>query len=212
MDGRVGVIEEGVAHFQGQLAAVRHGVAGVDGHVQHRVLDLVGVHQRVPQPARDHGLDLDGFAQGPPQHVAHAADDAAQVHRFGLQRLAAGERQQLAGEARAPRHRADGVLQQLAQARIGQDGSIAGTEVQIGADHLQQIVEVMRHAAGQVAHRLHRFCDWRTIPSMRIRSVWSTTPMMKPPVASGRLVDIQLAPSPGDVLGVGAEDGCRRAG
>ena len=66
------------------------------------------------KPAGDHGFHLDCFAQGPAQHVGHVADHPAQIHRSGLQRLAAGEGEQLAGQARAPRHRAHGVLQPLA--------------------------------------------------------------------------------------------------
>ena len=49
----IGVVEKGIGDFQGQLAAVRHGVARVDGEIEDGVLDLVGIGQRVPQPARD---------------------------------------------------------------------------------------------------------------------------------------------------------------
>ena len=47
LDG-IGVVEMGVGDFQGQLAAVRHGVTGVDRQIEDGVLDLGGVYQRVP--------------------------------------------------------------------------------------------------------------------------------------------------------------------
>ena len=50
----VGVVELRVAGLDGELAAVRHGVAGVDREVEQRVLKLVGVAQRRPQAAGQH--------------------------------------------------------------------------------------------------------------------------------------------------------------
>ena len=71
------------------------------------------------KPAGDHRFHLDLLAQGPAQQVGHVADDPAQIHRARIQRLAAGEGEQLAGQARAARHRAHRVLQPLAQLGIG---------------------------------------------------------------------------------------------
>ena len=47
--------------------------------------------------------------------------------------------------------------QRVADARLGAlvAGGFAGEQLQVAGDHLQQVVEVVGDAAGQLAHRLH---------------------------------------------------------
>lgn len=59
-------------------------------------------------------------------------------------------------------------------------------QVQIGADDLQQVVEIVRHSARQMADRFH-FLGLAHDGLARTRSVWSTTPIRKPPVATTAL-------------------------
>ncbi len=110
MRRHIGVVEEGVARFNGQLAAVWHGVPGVDGQVEHRVLDLVRIHQGVPKPPRDCGLKFDFCAQRPAQHVVHAPNKAADVDHLRLQRLSTSEGKQLLGELGAAGYARQGAL------------------------------------------------------------------------------------------------------
>ena len=44
------LVEIGVCGLDRQAAAVRHGVARIDGQVDHGVLELVGVRERRPKP------------------------------------------------------------------------------------------------------------------------------------------------------------------
>ena len=67
---RIGGIENGVLRLDHQLAAVRHGIAGVDRQIEHRVLQLIGVDQRLPQVGRHPVLDLDRLAEGALQQLA----------------------------------------------------------------------------------------------------------------------------------------------
>ena len=202
MGGRIGIIQMRVRHFQGQLAAFGHGVARIDAQVQDGVFHLIGIHQRVPQPARDHGFHFDLFAKRAAQKIGHVADHPAHVHRLGLQRLAAGKGQQLCGQARAPDHGADGVLQPVAQARIGLHHRARHRKVEIGADDLQQVVEVVRHPAGQVADGFHLLgLAHHAFGAQAGGDVHHTD--QEAAGGDGRLVDIQFAIGPGDMLGVG---------
>jgi hypothetical protein len=69
----------------------------------------------------------------------------------GLERLAPREGEELAGQAGAAGHRLAHVLQHaLAPARIG----LTPEEVEAAREHHQQVVEVVRDAAGELAHPL----------------------------------------------------------
>ena len=103
--------------------------------------------------AGDDGLDLDMLAEAAPQHVGHLPDQPAEIERHGAQRLAPREGQQMARQAGAPigtqQRVADSPQRRLVALHL------AGEDVQIADDDLQQIVEVMGHPAGELADRLH---------------------------------------------------------
>ena len=147
------VVEHGVAYLDGELAHAVHGVARVDAQVEHRVFHLGGIDQRVPQAARDHGFHLDLLAQATPQHVFHAGDEAADAHHARIERLAPAERQQVAGQLGAT----GDAGQRLFHAALGARhvGHVGGQQLQVAGDDLQQVVEVVRHAAGEFADRFH---------------------------------------------------------
>ena len=153
MARRIVVVEKGVAGFDGELAVALHGVARIDREIEQGVLDLDGIDKGVPQAAGNHGLDFDALAERPAQHVVDAADQAAEIDHFRRERLAAAEGQQLRGELRTARDGGDRGLQALLGAVIARD--VATEELQIAADDLQHVVEVVRDAAGQLADRLH---------------------------------------------------------
>jgi hypothetical protein len=92
--GRIGLVEMGVGGLDRELAAARHGVAGIDDEIEERAFELVLVGVREPQPAGEHGLNGDPLAKRPPEEIGHAADEPVEVDGLGLQRLAAGEREE----------------------------------------------------------------------------------------------------------------------
>ena len=67
-----------------------------------RDLELVGIDLRAPQAAGQHGLDGDLLAERAPQQVGHAGDQAADIDRLRIERLAAREGEQPLGERRPP--------------------------------------------------------------------------------------------------------------
>ena len=97
------------------------------------------------------GHDLDPRTGQRADHLAQRLHVFADVEQFGLQRLPARERQQLAGQLAA---RVDGVRDRvdvalpalLRQVRPPQ-------QIDGGADHGEQIVEVVRDAAGELPER-----------------------------------------------------------
>ena len=85
------------------------------------------------------------------QGVAFLEQDV-HLDRFGLQRLSAGKGQQLLGQplaaSRGPERGLDHPLAPGLVVRM------ALHQVQGADHHREQVVEVVRHAAGQLAHRL----------------------------------------------------------
>jgi hypothetical protein len=147
-------VDPAVGGFNHQLAALGHGVARVDAQVEQRVLQLPGVGVHVPQPDRGHVLQFDLRAERAAQQLFHVAHQPVGVDGLGLQRLAAREGQQPVRERGGALHRA------LRHADVALHvGGLALQpapvhQLQAAADGRQQVVEVVRQAARELAHGL----------------------------------------------------------
>jgi len=125
---------------------------GVQGQVEHGALHLSRVGQSVPQTPGDNRLHLDALADRAAEHLGHVGDLPTKVHHLGLQGLAPREGEQLAGQLGGAVGAVQGVLDPLLAFAVLH---VAGDQLEIAADDLQDVVEVVRHPAGQVAHRFH---------------------------------------------------------
>ena len=98
-------------------------------------------------------LELDVLADQAAQQMRQLGQDVGQVEHLGLQGLLAREGQQLAHQV----GRAVGVLLDLHDVGEGLIARPVAQQQQIGkSDHRrQQVVEIVRDAAGQLADRLH---------------------------------------------------------
>ena len=86
----------------GELAAIRHRVARVDGEVHDHLfeLDEVGLHRPEIAPVHDSNVDL--LADQAPQQHRQVGQRFAEIEHLRPQRLAARERQQLPHQAGGP--------------------------------------------------------------------------------------------------------------
>ncbi len=138
-----------------QPSAVRHGVARVDAQVEQRVLELVRIDQdgiRIGHADHRHG---DGRSHRASDQLLHAGDQPVHVGRLGFQRLPSRERQQPVRQRRRP---VGGALRGLDVARRLVMAPLPHPrlqQLQAAGDAGQQVVEVVRQAAGELAHRLH---------------------------------------------------------
>ncbi len=139
--------------FNAQLAAIRHGVAGVQRQVEQGVFQLVRVghhHQIVFVGKRGDG---DGLRQRAAHQLGHAANQAVDLHRLRLQRLLAREGQQPLDQLDAALRRLHGRVEVIAHfAALAQ---LLAQRLQIAGDHGEHIVEVVRQAAGELADGFH---------------------------------------------------------
>ncbi len=147
------LIETHIVGFQNQLAAARHGVAGVDRKIEQRSTELARVDQGRPQLVRQHRFDFDLLAQGRPHQLCGFHDQAVDVGFARLQRLLAGEGQKMPGELGA-------AVGRLADQRGDRNhvrlvGNLLGQDFDGPGDDGEHIVEIMRDAAGQLPERVH---------------------------------------------------------
>ena len=85
--------------------------------------------------------------------LGHLDDQRVNVDLLGLERLAAGEGEQLAGQRSGIGRRLDDRLGEADALGLRQLG--AAQHVRRALDYRQQIVEIVGDAAGQLAERLH---------------------------------------------------------
>ena len=115
---------------------------------------LVGIERDAPQAGAEHGLDRDRLAERAAQQLGHVAHQPVDVGELDLMRLLAREREQSrdqrGGALSGLLGRAHGAL----HARIA-GRKPAQREVGVADDRGQQIVEVVRDAAGEPADRFH---------------------------------------------------------
>ena len=136
-----------------QRAAARHRVARVDGEVDDDLFELALVDLGEAEIAAVHELQLDILADQPAQQVRQLDQHVGDVEDARLQGLLAREGQQLAHEIGG----AVGVLLDLHDVGEGRVARPEPHQQQIAeADHRrQQVVEIVRDAAGELSDRLH---------------------------------------------------------
>ena len=84
----------GIGGFDGELAAVGHRVARVDGDVDDGILELLRIGMDRPQAGCGDHLDMDGLAQRRVQQIRHVADHLVGIEPARRQRLLPREGEQ----------------------------------------------------------------------------------------------------------------------
>ena len=156
----VGLVHGDVRGVDGELPAAGHRVAGVDCEVDQDLLELAGVRLDRPQAFGGCGVQGDVLAEGAAQQLIQARDDVVEAEYFGVHDVAAGEDQQLAGQPYRPLRRAADLLdvaEHVAQPRIlaRQARYLLLEHVGEAGDHVQQVVEVVRDPADELAEAFH---------------------------------------------------------
>ncbi len=136
-----------------RAAARRQGVQRVGAQVHQHLLQLRGVARHLGQRWRDGLHQLHLRRQGRTQQRAGLHHHRGQRHRRTRQGLLAAEGQDLAHQlAATPSGRAD-LAQAFLRRRVGRQ--VLAREVGVAQDGGQDVVEIVRHATGQRAQRLH---------------------------------------------------------
>ena len=139
--------------MNGEPSAVGHGVTGVDDQIHQHLLELPGIGLDAGRARAGMGGELDVFADQPAQHLLGGAQQFVDGEPHGLQHLLAAEGEQLAGEHGGP---GSGFFNGMGLAAHGRIHAELVLEKRgIAVDDHQQVVEVVRDAAGERAQGLH---------------------------------------------------------
>ena len=136
-----------------QIAAAGHGVGGVDDEVDEHLLELAAVAFERQLARLGHQRQTDVLAHEAAKQGGGAGHDVVEVDPLRSSQLASREQQELSGQRRtAPDvglHLAHGLgeLTRVGAARLERLGR--------RQQRLQQVVEVVRNAAGEAPDRLH---------------------------------------------------------
>ncbi len=141
-----------IAGGDAELAAAGHCVAGVDRRVEHRGLELGGIDLDRPSAGAEIEHHPDRAADGARRHLGEGVEAQVEVDHLGLERLAAAEGEQVAGQ----RGGAVGGVDDRFEIAARRCSLRSARRQQFGraADHGHQIVEIVGDAAGQLADRL----------------------------------------------------------
>ena len=142
-----------IGRADGELAAVRHGVAGIDGEIDDDLLELMEVGLDRPQIARLIERQLDILAEQAREQDGQFRQHIAELKHLRAQGLLAREGKQLTHEpGGAVRVLLD--VHDVLEGRVGRP-VVHQQEVGEADDRRQHVVEVMGDAAGELTDRLH---------------------------------------------------------
>jgi hypothetical protein len=110
----VRLVEKGVAGCDRQLAAFRHGVAGIDGEIEDGGLQLDRIGFDLPQAVGGHDVQSDRLAERATQEIGEAVKERIDAEGFWIKRLLARKHQQALGDCRGPLSAAHGVVDDAA--------------------------------------------------------------------------------------------------
>ena len=136
-----------------QVAALRHGVPGVENQVEDNLLDLSPVGQNRLQVHVLLEGKMDGGVDKPLEHLVHFQIDLVEVNRLGLGNLLLAEDQQLLGQLSALPNRLLNIFQFLVDGIIF--FHLIHNKFHVASDNAEQVVKIMGHAPGQPAHGVH---------------------------------------------------------
>ena len=143
------VVELAAADVDAERAAIGHGIAGVGREAEDGLLDLAGIGEDLGRLLGDGDRDLDLLAHQPRQHLGHLAEHHPDVDHLGLHDLPAAEGEELTGERRCT----NGGVANLVEVETADVAVVELRIEQVAVAHhrRQQVVEVVRDAAGEPA-------------------------------------------------------------
>ena len=149
---RIAFVHGDVVGRDREAAAAAHGIARIDREVEQRQLELAVIDGDGPRAGRDAKCDRYITTQARLQDALYGRQPLTEIDHHLLMRLPARKGQKLAREGGAAANGNVDGLEGAEQACVGTHK--AAQALGVAAHHHQEIVEVMRHAAGQLAEGL----------------------------------------------------------
>ena len=138
-------------------AARRYRIPRIDGEVEDRELQLVGIDLHICEFDRKTGLDPD--ARIKLQESCHSAHQLRDIHDDGLEVLLARECKHALGQRGTPERTLDRIVEEPVNPGIFRLEALL-REFEAAQDDGEYVIEVVGHAAGKLSNSLHllRYC------------------------------------------------------
>jgi len=155
---RVDFIEVHVGGFDYELSSIHHCITGIGRKIDDGSFELSRIDANSPWFALQLEPNLYVLPQSPAQKRGSARDQRVGVNAFRTQRLSSREGEESPREVGAAQGSIERIGQQFAAFAVL--AQAAAQQVEIADDDAEEIVEIMRHSAGEIADGLH-FCACR---------------------------------------------------
>ncbi len=168
------------------LPRAGHRVARVDRKVKQRVLDLRRIDERVPKTRRRSTVSISILSPSARRSISSSPRTSRpRLRTFG----ASGWRRPKAKSCDASLEPRDTPAMRVADTLLGLAccRQRPSKQLQVAADDLQQVVEVVRDAAGQLAHRFHLLGH-----GARILGLFALFGFLEKPLVCGRQLHRRL--------------------
>src|SRR5450755_828634 len=147
------LIDLHIGRFNGDPAALRHGVTGIDAKIEDDLLHLGRVRRYSLQIRVEYSGYLDVLTNQTAQHLVDLREDMIQAEHSGLQNLLAAKGQKLAGERRSVLPRFENFPQ--APSRHFSESRIFQEYLAVPVDDAEKIVEIVRNSSGELTNGFH---------------------------------------------------------
>ena len=135
------------------VPALPHRIACIHREIDQRPFQFAAVGECLPQVRSQRLLDADVGTQRSAQQVGHAPNDVVEVDDGRFERLFPREREQAVGQFTAAFRRPESIVEVFPS--LGIAAHALFQQLQIADDDGEQVVEIVRDAAGELAHGLH---------------------------------------------------------
>ena len=155
MAGDVRSREGHITRADDKRASVRHGVTSVDRNIQERAFQLVRITVHRERTIAHLFLDNDLRTDGTSNQVDHPMHQSVGLDWMGVQRVLTGKVEQPACEGSGAFNRFPRIVHEAGCVLRAPLSDAAAHKLQATANGVKHIIEIMRDAAGKLAHRLH---------------------------------------------------------
>ena len=149
----MGFINVNDGDADGELAAARHGIAGVDGKIHQDLFNHAGVAMQERDILRRLEPERDMFANEALQHFGQIVHDLAQIEMSALHHILAAEHEQLSREAGGAFGGEEDGLHRVHH--LGRQRLPGKQRAGMALDDGEHVVEVVRDTGGELADGLH---------------------------------------------------------
>ena len=149
--GDLAVLYPLAARRDRQPAATRHRIAGVQGKVEQRQFELVGIDPDRRYRILEFGDDLNARPQRAPQHLENTVDQRGDMDSTRLQLLPPRKGEQAMGQRGASLGALNRPVDQTQQLGVLRD--VFAENFEVAENRHQHVVEIVRDAARELAQR-----------------------------------------------------------